>query len=210
MIIQQITSTDDFATALKKINDWEQAQANKRKVFKMRDATPEEQESIDKYIKSISKPTGINFWDLDDNDDCISRKAVLSILADHFDNPFDMVRELPPVAISYDGDLISRQDVLAKSWEVKFDGKYIQVVDVGDILDAPSVDIPPEHDGCKDCKYESENAYSCKFCKQNYKDMWEKKPHWIEVDDMIYECSECGSEEIGKSNFCPNCGMKMN
>ena len=44
-----------------------------------------------------------------------------------------------------DGDLISRQDVLAKSWEVKFDGKYIQVVDVGDILDAPSVVIP--HDG---------------------------------------------------------------
>lgn len=31
--------------------------------FKMRDATPEEQEAIDKYIKSISKPTGINIFD---------------------------------------------------------------------------------------------------------------------------------------------------
>lgn len=31
--------------------------------------------------------------------DCISRKAVLSLLADHFDNVFDMVKELPSVAI---------------------------------------------------------------------------------------------------------------
>ena len=40
---------------------WEQAQADGDNVFKMRDATPEERESIDKYIKSISKPTGIEF-----------------------------------------------------------------------------------------------------------------------------------------------------
>lgn len=38
-----------------------QAQADGDNVFKMRDATPEERESIDKYIKSISKPTGIEF-----------------------------------------------------------------------------------------------------------------------------------------------------
>lgn len=31
------------------------------KVNKMRDATPEERESVDKYVKSISKPTGVNF-----------------------------------------------------------------------------------------------------------------------------------------------------
>ena len=30
---------------------------------KMRDATPEELESVDNYIKSISKPTGYNFYD---------------------------------------------------------------------------------------------------------------------------------------------------
>ena len=28
----------------------------------MRDATKEERESVDKYIKSISKPTGVNFF----------------------------------------------------------------------------------------------------------------------------------------------------
>ena len=34
------------------------------KVFKMRNATPEERKSVDDYIKSISKPTGVDFWDL--------------------------------------------------------------------------------------------------------------------------------------------------
>ena len=48
------------------------------KVIKMRDATPEERESVDKYVKSISKPTGVNFWDLEQEpcEDAISRKAV--------------------------------------------------------------------------------------------------------------------------------------
>jgi len=41
----------------------------------MRDATPEERESIAKYIKSISKPTGVNFWDLADGE-YIRRRAV--------------------------------------------------------------------------------------------------------------------------------------
>lgn len=33
----------------------------------MRDATREELESVDKYIKSISKPTGVNFFALLEN-----------------------------------------------------------------------------------------------------------------------------------------------
>lgn len=128
----------------------------------------------------------------------ISRKAVLSILADHFDNPFDMVRDLPSVA------------------------------------------IPPEHDGCKDCKYETypEYYYPCCECKQNYKDEWQKKPHWIMkhrtinevkyhtgLDDMGEEhtikeliryevdepyCSECGMKAGDTSqNYCCFCGTKM-
>ena len=35
------------------------------KAIKMRDATSEEQKSVDDYIKSISKPTGVDFWDLE-------------------------------------------------------------------------------------------------------------------------------------------------
>lgn len=145
---------------------------------KMRDATPEEQKSVNDYIKSISKPTGINFWDLDNNDDCISRKAVLSLLADHFDNVFDMVKELPSVA------------------------------------------IPSDHDGCKDCKYETypEYYYPCCECKQNYMDEWQKKPHWIHRNDDYtdwLECPNCGYGSEGEvkygegTPFCPHCGEKL-
>lgn len=36
----------------------------------MRDATPEEQQSINEYIKSISIPTGVNLFDLlEDNEE---------------------------------------------------------------------------------------------------------------------------------------------
>ena len=37
----------------------------------MRDLTEEERESYNEYLKSISKPTGINFWDYfkDEKDD---------------------------------------------------------------------------------------------------------------------------------------------
>ena len=36
----------------------------------MRDTTPEEQQSIDEYIKSISIPTGVNLFDLlEDNEE---------------------------------------------------------------------------------------------------------------------------------------------
>lgn len=47
-----------------------------------------------------------------------------------------------------DGDTISRQALLEKKWDVLFDGKYIQVVDVGDIEEAPSIqpqDIPTHY-----------------------------------------------------------------
>ena len=37
---------------------------------KMRDATPKEQQNIDEYIKSISIPTGVNLFDLlEDNEE---------------------------------------------------------------------------------------------------------------------------------------------
>ena len=41
----------------------------------------------------------------------------------------------------------------------------------------PSVDIPPEHDGCKDCRWQSqsETEMPCKQCKHNYTDEWERE-----------------------------------
>ena len=43
---------------------------------------------------------------------------------------------------------------------------------------------------------------------------WETKEYTIESDGWITEyreevCSECGEEQIGISNYCPDCGAKM-
>lgn len=72
----------------------------------MRDATLEERESIDKYIKSISKPTGVKFGALDQEpcEDVISRDAALKPYNDLNDEDTisvwlvrENIKELPPV-----------------------------------------------------------------------------------------------------------------
>ena len=84
-------------------SDYEQAQADGEKSFKMRDATPEEQEAIDKYIKSISKPTGINFWDLADGEYISKEKAIIQLSWDLSEVELPRIKEsldkLPSVAI---------------------------------------------------------------------------------------------------------------
>lgn len=36
------------------------------------------------------------------------------------------------------------------------------------------------------------------------------KLNWCEDDvDIIYECSECASNNYGETPFCPNCGCQM-
>lgn len=74
-------------------------------------------------------------------------------------------------------DLIDRTAILEKSWDVPFDGKYIQVVDVGDILDVPSVQ-PEEVIPHRNYKYLSD--YWCK-CG------W----HLGKKGEVKY-CAECG------------------
>lgn len=156
----------------------------------MRDATPEEQKSVDDYIKSISKPTGINFWDLVDGE-YISREAVI-----------DIVKDVCPI---YGNDY-----------------RYILREKINEL---PTVAIPPEHDGCKDCKYETypEYYYPCCECKQNYMDEWKARPkeesntgHWIWQTEDKYQCSCCGEiirvkEVMNEPQYivCPMCGAKM-
>lgn len=45
-------------------------------VIKMREATTEELESVNNYIKSISKPTGVNIWDEIENEKKIDKIKV--------------------------------------------------------------------------------------------------------------------------------------
>ncbi len=74
--------------------------------YQMRNATPEEQKSIDDYIKSISKPTGVNFWDLEQEpcSDAVSRQAVMDCLTatglkqfDFILDARDKIKNLPSV-----------------------------------------------------------------------------------------------------------------
>ena len=78
-----------------------------------------------------------------------------------------------------DGDLISK-DAAKESIHNLYQGlKLTRTEDDVQkcIEELPSVAIPTEHDGCKDCKHEnkSDGEYPCSYCKQNYKDMWERE-----------------------------------
>ena len=263
-------------------------------IDEMRECTPEENEAIDKYIKSISKSTGINIFDFYEDEeqeqidfvqpkkkipctikvqadgeyinkqqimsdyadwygydyqnnwfykhlknmpsaiiqheldeDCISRKAVLSILADHFDNPFDMVRKLPSVIIPNTTIQKSEQNNKKQDKEQyekidceKTDCKNCINHNYCDYEQLPSITISQEHDGCKDCKYEDypEYYYPCCDCKQNYVDKWERAKHWIHRNDDYndwLECPSCGYGSEGEvkygegTPFCPYCGERL-
>lgn len=66
-------------------------QPKTEKVIKMRDATPEEQEAVDKYIKSISKPTGINVFDFyeDEEKSCNNCKHHLKFMCKKWETCHD-------------------------------------------------------------------------------------------------------------------------
>lgn len=61
---QKLYEHDDLIKCFEDLGIFEQ-DSKSVKVIKMREPTPEERESIDKYIKSISKPTVVSFWDLE-------------------------------------------------------------------------------------------------------------------------------------------------
>ena len=84
-------------------------------------------------------------------------------------------------------DWVSRKALLEKAWEADTQCGYVQVVDVGDIENAPAVDAEP----VVHARWEPfrGKAYSRKECSC---------------------CGWDGQEWIKFYNFCPNCGAKMN
>ena len=84
-------------------------------------------------------------------------------------------------------DLISRKALLEKAWEADTQCGYVQVVDVGDIEDAPAVDAAPVVHG-----------------------------RWIfNQEQWTWDCTNCkgwvgSGVRIRGYEYCPNCGAKMN
>lgn len=94
-------------------------------------------------------------------------------------------------------DLISRKALLEKAWEADTQCGYVQVVDVGDIEDAPAVDAAPvvhgEWIGYETSSYNGNDEYG--------------EPRWI--PKKFFRCSVCRKGTAVRHNFCPNCGAKM-
>ena len=173
------------------------------KVIKMRDATPEERELIDKYIKSISKPTGVNFGALEQEpcEDAISRQAVKDLFcricmesnicyrSKETCEDLKLFDKLPSVKPQLSEDAISRDVVIKLAYDMsEIDGEHFDepcmVVDVEDIQKLPPV-APQRQTG-----------------------------HWIEHPKGIYThlvCDKCLSNAPYncRTNYCPNCGCRM-
>ena len=80
-------------------------------------------------------------------------------------------------------DLISRKALIEKAWDADTRCGYVQVVDVYDIENAPTVDAAPVVHG--------------EWVKSN--------PH-----NRFMDCSVCGFyQDHTTFNYCPNCGAKM-
>ena len=111
---------NDYIKTINKIMDW---------LEQMRNATPEERESVDACIKSISKPTGIIFGELEPCEDTVSRQAVINAINKEMNNdhlsifaPYvrckDAVRKLPHVTPQpKTGRWIESSDGIGRWWE---------------------------------------------------------------------------------------------
>ena len=83
--------------------------------------------------------------------------------------------------------LINADALKEKAWDADTRCGYVQVVDVGDIDDAPTIE--PE--------------------KKTGRCILTGKGKTRMFIGNTYACSECGWETIGKVNYCPCCGVRM-
>lgn len=130
-----------------------------------------------------------------------------------------------------DGEYIPKQAVIeqVKDWmntELRDKTNALHYLEKR-LNELPSVSILPNHDGCRDCRWQeqTEKDMPCRECKQNYTDMWEKSVaipnktgHWIDLrednemsddDTWRYSCNMCHSQNFRKTLYCPNCGCAM-
>lgn len=87
---------------------------------------------------------------------------------------------------------------------------------------APTVDAEPvEFEWCHDCKEYDQNAHCChrwtKVIRNTVNDLktqgYEPVRHgnWIDIngDGSLWRCSVCGELQCCESNYCGDCGAKM-
>lgn len=87
-------------------------------------------------------------------------------------------------------DLISRSALIEKAWDADTSAGYVQVVDVGDILEAPAVDAVEVVHG----RWENAVCGSCGFDLRCLTDGENDLEQWVWDEGFDY---------------CPNCGADM-
>ena len=161
-------------------------------IKQMRDATPEEQEAITKYIKSISKPTGIEFdIDIDKKVESYGKllkhpvvKHIMGMDEEQEQLDFVQPHKRIPVTLTVGGDLISRQAAV-DTIQHAFDRETLL------------------------------NSFVRKVAVDALKTMPSVKPqtgHWVKG-----KCDQCGGHApfwsmattYYESEYCPNCGARM-
>ena len=89
-------------------------------------------------------------------------------------------------------DAISRKALLDKKWDVPYDGKYIQVVDVGDIKELPP--ITPARKKGKWINRSSTSSCGIRYVASECSCCHKKT--FFDCDQLVYR-------------YCPNCGAEM-
>ena len=131
------------------------------------------------------------------NDDAISRKSVIDVLTRNRVHFCDMVRitselkELPTVTpkVVECEDAISRQAIKM-------------------LLGNRFMELQKRHD---------DKRYETNYCLNTILELppvtpKQKMGRWIDYQKNIWiyaQCSECGTVHDTKTNYCPNCGAKM-
>lgn len=214
----------ELRQAIKDLSPVKPQEPKTEKVIKMRDATPEEQEAIAKYIKSISKPTGVEFdIDIDKKVESygklLKHPVIKSIMGmDETQEQLDFIQphKRIPVTLTVSGDLISRQAVLDKfQWHSGDESnKYLTLWRF--VENMPSVKLQPCEDAIskkvvldmlEDINAETEGVG---FYYEHYVDYIKSLPsikpqepqtgRWIKTIGengitSAVRCSECGFED---------------
>ena len=174
----------------------------------------EQLERVSRHLASIGEKedyTDIAIQALEQCEDAVSRQAVLDIvkfeenwLSDAKSNNADtdiafsgirtQVAKLSPVtkALEPCEDCISREAALDKKWDVPYEGKYIQVVDVGDIKELPPV-TPARKKG-KWINRSSTSSCGIRYVASECSCCHKKT--FFDCDQLVYR-------------YCPNCGSEM-